>query len=124
MLPPVVSTGEFYAPLKTTVHNITGINNPHYLAFHGNGDTFVTCYGDNCVSVYDSSGTRKATIGKRGTGDLEFEHPYGMPVLIPGHFLIGHPLRSPPVRTVCDEEKVKPYVVKKRSSHICGEEKE
>ena len=80
VLPPVVSRGEFYTSLKTPVHTITDIASPHYIAFHDSGDMFVVSYKDDCVYVYDSSGTRKATFGKRGKGDLEFINPYGIAI--------------------------------------------
>ena len=32
------------------------------------------------MHVYDSSGRRKATIGKPGKGDLEFSYPYGIAI--------------------------------------------
>ena len=31
-------------------------------------------------NVYDSSGRKKVTIGKKGTGDLEFWDPYGIAI--------------------------------------------
>ena len=80
VLPLVVSTGEFYTSLKNPVHTITGINGAHCIAFHGSGDMFVTSHRDNCVYVYDSSSRHKATIGKRGTGDLEFNSPHGIAI--------------------------------------------
>ena len=66
--------------MKKPVQNITGIKGPRYIAFHASGDMFVTSYVDHCVYVYDSSGSRKATIGKYGKGDLEFNGPYGITI--------------------------------------------
>ena len=40
----------------------------------------MTSTGDGCVYVYDSSGKRKATIGKHGESDLEFKYPYGIAI--------------------------------------------
>ena len=79
VFPPVVRTTEFYKTMKTPVQTITGINGPRCIAFNGIGDMFVTS-GDHCVHVYDSSGRRKDTIGKRGTGDLEFNFPEGIAI--------------------------------------------
>ena len=75
---PVVRTADSYTSLKTPVQTITGIINPQCIAFHRSGDMFVTTDRDNCVYVYESSGRRKATIGRPGKGDLEFRGPYGI----------------------------------------------
>ena len=80
LLPPVVRTADFYTSLKTRVQTITGIYRPQCIAFNGIGDMFATSYWDHCVYVYDSSGRRKATIGKAGKGDLEFYYPWGIAI--------------------------------------------
>ena len=80
VLPPVLSADNFYTSLKIPVQTFSGINTPRNIAFHGSGDMFVTSHGDSCVYVYDSSGRRKATIGKKGKGDLEFNQPYGIAI--------------------------------------------
>ena len=80
VFPPVIRMGYFYSSLKTPVHTVTGINQPYYIAFNGSGNMFVTSYGDNCVYVYDSSGRKKATIGKYGHGNLEFDRPFGIAI--------------------------------------------
>ena len=74
-----VSNSDYYKSMKKPVQIITGINQPRYIAFHDSGDMFVT-NEDGCVYVYDSSGSRKATIGKKGTWDLEFNHPHGIAI--------------------------------------------
>ena len=58
---------------------IIGIRNPKYIAFSDNGDMFVTS-SDHCIYVYDKSGNRKATIGSKGTGELQFQHPNGIDI--------------------------------------------
>ena len=75
-----VSNSDYYKSMKKPVQTITGIKDPQYIAFHASGDMFVTSSGDSCVYVYDCSGSRKATIGKKGTGDLEFNHPHGIAI--------------------------------------------
>ena len=73
-----ISNSDYYKSMDMPVQTITGIKTPRYIAFHASGDMFVTSYEDHCVYVYDSSGSRKATIGKHGTRDLEFNCPYGI----------------------------------------------
>ena len=80
LLPPVVSVDEFYTSLKTRVQTITGINHAQCIAFHASGDIFVTSSSNNCVCVYDRRSEMKATIGKQGTGDLEFNQPIGIAI--------------------------------------------
>ena len=67
-----------YTKIKYPVQTITGINYPMYIAFSDNGDVFVTSYNDNCIHMYDSNGKTKATIGSKGSGELQFEDPRGI----------------------------------------------
>ena len=53
---------------------------PLYIAFSGNGDMFVTSSCTNSVHVYDKNGEKKTTIGKGGSGPLEFRSPYGIAI--------------------------------------------
>ena len=69
-----------YTKLKDPVQTITGINNPMCIAFTDNGDMFVTSYSDNCIHVYDSSGKKKTTIGSEGSGEVQFQYPYGIDI--------------------------------------------
>ena len=80
VLPPVVNADEFYTSLNTPVQTITGIIGSQCIAFHASGDIFVTSSRNNCVYVYDWRGKMKATIGKKGTGDLEFDRPVGIAI--------------------------------------------
>ena len=75
-----VVTQHDYTKLKDPVQTITGINRPCYIAFSDNGDMFVTSYSDDCIHVYDSSGKKKTTIGSRGSGELQFQSPYGIAI--------------------------------------------
>ena len=75
-----------YTQLKEPSQTITGIHTPgisisypRHIAFSDNGDMFVTS-SDDCIYVYDKSGNRKATIGSRGTGKLQFQWPQGIDI--------------------------------------------
>ena len=59
---------------------ITGIKQPRYIAFSDNGDMFVTSDSDQCIHVYDKSGNRKATIGSKGAGELQFQSLRGIDI--------------------------------------------
>ncbi len=69
-----------YTQLKKPSQTITGIEYPQYIAFSDNGDMFVTNSGDHCIQVYDKSGNKKATIGSKGTGELQFQSPHGIDI--------------------------------------------
>ena len=73
-----VVTQHDYTKLNDPVQTITGINSPCYIAFSDNGDMFVTSDIDHCIHVYDSSGKKKTTIGSYGSGELQFQSPYGI----------------------------------------------
>ena len=75
-----VVTQRDYTKLKDPVQTITGINSPMYIAFSDNGDMFVTSDTDHCIHVYDSSGKKKTTIGSYGSGELQFQSPYGIAI--------------------------------------------
>ena len=75
-----VVTQRDYTKLKNPVQTITGIDDPMYIAFSDNGDMFVTSQSDHCIHVYDSSGKKKTTIGSRGSGELQFQNPYGIAI--------------------------------------------
>ena len=69
-----------YTKLKDPVQTITGIQYPACIAFTDDGDMFVTSDSGNCIHVYDHSGKQKTTIGSRGSGQLQFESPYGIDI--------------------------------------------
>ena len=73
-----VVTQRDYTKLKDPVQTITDIKYPMYIGFSDNGDMFVTSTSDHCIHVYDSSGKKKTTIGSNGSGELQFESPYGI----------------------------------------------
>ena len=59
---------------------ISGVKSPKFIAFSNNGDMFVTS-DDHCVHVYDKSGVhKKATIGSKGTGNLQLIAPRGIDI--------------------------------------------
>ena len=68
-----------YTQLKEPSQTITVVSRPEYIAFSDNGDMFVTS-SDHCIHVYDKSGNKKATIGSRGTGKLQFKYPVGIDI--------------------------------------------
>ena len=63
-----------YTKLKDPVQTITGISSPMYIAFSDSGDMFVSSI-DHCLYVYDIGVKKKATIGSKGNGELQFEDP-------------------------------------------------
>ena len=68
-----------YTKLKQPVQTIKDIQSPHSIAFSDNGDMFVTS-DDWCIHVYDKSGNKKTTIGSMGSGELQFNMPYGIDI--------------------------------------------
>ena len=68
-----------YTQLKEPSQTITNASHPQHIAFSENGDIFFTS-SDDCIYVYDTSGNRKATIGSTGTGELQFQSPYGIDI--------------------------------------------
>ena len=69
-----------YTQLKKLCQSkISNIHHPRYIAFSDNGDMFVTS-SNHCIYVYDKSGNRKATIGSKGTGKLQFKYPHGIDI--------------------------------------------
>ena len=69
-----------YTLMKEPSDNITGMNKPRHIAFSDNGDMFVTSAGDHCIYVHDKSGNKKATIGSKGTGELQFFYTSGIDI--------------------------------------------
>ena len=68
-----------YTRLKEPSQTIANASHPRHIAFSDNGDLFVTS-GYHCIHVYNKSGNRKATIGSEGTGELQFQSPYGIDI--------------------------------------------
>eukprot|EP00731_Ephydatia_muelleri_P000336 Em0001g336a len=50
---------------------------PSCIAIHDSGDIYVTCYINNSIAVSDQAGQQKRTIGSSGSGDGQFNYPYG-----------------------------------------------
>ena len=61
-------------------YSITDVKDPRYIAFSNNSDMFVTSSVDHCIHVFDKSGNKKTTIGSKGTGELQFNAPYGIDI--------------------------------------------
>ena len=53
---------------------------PKGLAFADNGDMFLVCENKHCIHVFDSRGHFKYKLGKRGSGHLEFNDPWGIAI--------------------------------------------
>ena len=51
---------------------------PSGIAIHDIGDIYVSCYTDNSIHVFDQAGQQKRTIGSHGSGDGQFNQPYGL----------------------------------------------
>eukprot|EP00731_Ephydatia_muelleri_P000396 Em0001g396a len=51
---------------------------PSCIAIHDSGDICVACCKNHCIQVFDQAGQQKRTIGSRGSGDGQFNHPYGL----------------------------------------------
>ena len=69
-----------YTSISKPIMTISGINTPYYVAVHYSGDVFVTSHNNHCVCVFDKNGTKKATIGSRGSGDGQFSYPLGIAI--------------------------------------------
>ena len=54
-------------------------NWPSCVAIHDNGDIYVGSY-DHCIYVFDQTGQLKNTIGSRGSGDGQFNNPWGISI--------------------------------------------
>eukprot|EP00731_Ephydatia_muelleri_P008008 Em0004g346a len=54
-------------------------NRPRCVAIHDNGDIYVGS-DDGCIYVFDQTGQLKNTIGSRGSGDGQFNSPYGVSI--------------------------------------------
>ena len=48
------------------------------IALCDNGDIYVSCYSDNSILVFDQAGQQKRTIGRSGSGNGQFNQPYGL----------------------------------------------
>ena len=57
---------------------IHGSGGPSGIAIHDSGDIYVTCWRDNSIQVFDQAGQKKRTIGSHGSGDGQFNNPYGI----------------------------------------------
>eukprot|EP00731_Ephydatia_muelleri_P000400 Em0001g400a len=51
---------------------------PSFIAIHDSGDIYVACGKNLCIHVFDQAGQQKRTIGSRGSGDGQFDLPYGL----------------------------------------------
>ena len=51
---------------------------PSGIAIHDSGDIYVSCKSDNSIHVFDQAGQQKRTISSSGSGDGQFNQPYGL----------------------------------------------
>ena len=69
-------TTNFKAPLSS----ISDMPSPYFIAIADDGDVFVTSNTHHCVYVFNASGKFKRTIGSKGKGQLQFQHPSGIAI--------------------------------------------
>ena len=65
-----------------TLHNLQQViecSSPLCVAIHDNGDIYVGS-GDHCIYVFDRTGQLKNTIGCDGSGNGQFNTPYGISI--------------------------------------------
>ena len=70
--------GMKYSTLCDPEQVINCSGGPSGIAIHDSGDIYVACYSDNIISVFDSAGKQKRTIGSRGDLNGQFNHPFGL----------------------------------------------
>ena len=69
-----------YSTLCNSQQVISCRGGPKGIAIHDSGDTYVACWKDDCIRVFDQGGHEKRTIGSRGSGDGQFRGPYGISI--------------------------------------------
>ena len=67
-----------YSTLRKPEQLINCSDCPSGIAIHDSGDIYVSSYGDNSIHVFDQAGQQKRTIGSSGSGDGQFNQPYGL----------------------------------------------
>ena len=71
-------TSGTYRAISKPIMTIPGVNSPYYVSVHRGGDIFVSSGGDQCIYVFDKNGGKKGKIGAHGTGNGQFNRPYGI----------------------------------------------
>ena len=59
---------------------VISCDGPLDVSNHNSGDIYVASPGDNSIHVYDQGGHEKRTIGSGGSGDGQFNGPYGISI--------------------------------------------
>ena len=78
---PVVTPHDYYSAFSQPVLAISEqVFHPLGLAFSDNGDMFLVCRNKYCIHVFDSRGHYKYKLGKKGSGQLEFDGPWGIAI--------------------------------------------
>ena len=67
-----------YNTLCDPEHVINCNGGPSGIAIHDKGDIYVACWRDHSIHVFDQAGQQKRTIGSHGSGDSQFNNPYGI----------------------------------------------
>ena len=67
-----------YSTLCNPDQVINCSGHPSRIAIHDSGDIYVVCRSDNSIHVFDQAGQQKRTIGSSGSGNGQFNQPYGL----------------------------------------------
>ena len=73
-----LDVGTKYSTLCNPEQVIMCSVSPRGIAIHDSGDIYVACWGDNCIRVFDQAGQQKRTIGSCGSGNGQFDWPWGL----------------------------------------------
>ncbi|KAL5510601.1 hypothetical protein EMCRGX_G006169 [Ephydatia muelleri] len=73
-----LDVGTKYSTLCNPEQVIKCSVSPRGIAIHDSGDIYVACWGDNCIRVFDQAGQQKRTIGSFGSGNGQFDWPWGL----------------------------------------------
>ena len=69
-----------YCTLRDSQQVFNCRGNPSGIAIHDSGDIYVACWNEDCIRVFDQGGHEKRTIGSIGSGDGQFNKPYGISI--------------------------------------------
>ena len=67
-----------YSTLRNPEQVIKCSGGPHGIAIHDSGDIYVACRNNNSIHVFNQAGRQKRTVGSKGSGDGQFNNPYGL----------------------------------------------
>ena len=70
------------------VRTMAGLDRPHGIAVHDNGDIVVAEYGAHCITTLNNKGELMKRFGTKGSKEGAFTHPCGVAVTNDGHILV------------------------------------